>query len=447
MRAIAASVLASLVTVACGSGGSDSADVTSTGPPPPSESADPPESSVPGSSSTVPGSIPDSDPDPVPAGVAIPVSDGVGRASVQSDAPVADLVEGWNDAGFDLLRRLPPEENVVFSPASIGHALLIAAAAGDDQTRSAIESAFGLPQGAHDAWNDIDHQITASQSEQVTVAIADRIWPRDGVVPDQEWVDLIASHHGGDVVPLDYAEPVESQRAINDWVSDRTSGLIPEVLSAPPAPETVMVLTDAVYFAADWALPFGKYRPVNGPFTTFDGTEVNLPFMRELELADRRGVGEGFVGAEIPYVGDEYSMLVLVPDAGRYEELVERLDQDVLDEIDATFTTGPYELLLPQWSDDHQLDLADWLTELGVAPGAFPAIAPGAFLDTAVHAADITVDERGTVAAAATALGFAMSGPPEPELTVAADRPFVYLIRHRTSGLVLFAGHTTDPTA
>ncbi len=381
-----------------------------------------------------------------PAGVAIPVSEDVERAEVNPDAPVAELAAGWNDAGFELMRRLPAGENLVFSPASIGHALLIAEAAGDDETRAAIGSAFGLPRGAHEAWNSIDAAIAASRSEQVTVTVADRIWPRVGLVPDQQWVDLIASRHGVDVVPLDYGDAEQSLQAINDWVSERTEGLIPELLSPPLSPDTVLVLTDALYFKAAWATPFGKYGPVPGSFTTYDGDEVDVSFMQELELQDRRGVGDGFVGAEIPYAGDDYSMLVLVPDAGRYDEFLDRLDQDLLDEIDETFTTGPYELLLPKWDDEHRIELLDRLAELGVAPGAFPAIAPDAFLTEAVHAADITVDENGTVAAAATALEFLESGPPEPELTVAADRPFVYLIRHRPSGLVLFTGHVTDPT-
>jgi serpin B len=185
---------------------------------------------------------------------------------------------------------------------------------------------------------------------------------------------------------------------------------------------------------------------VDGTFTTFDGTEVPVSFMQELELADRRGRGDGFVGAEIPYADGDHSMLILVPDEGRYEDLIDRLDQDLLDEIDRTFTTGPYELLLPKWNDNYQIDLLDWLTDLGAAPGSYPAITPDAFLGAAVHAADITVDEQGTVAAAATGLGFETSGPPQPKLTVAADRPFIYLIRHRPSGLVLFAGHVTDPS-
>jgi serpin B len=385
---------------------------------------------------------------PTPAGMALPVTDGAVRADAGRDAPVSALVAGWNDAGFELLREQPVADNVVFSPASIGHAMLMAAAAGDDATRAAIEAAFRLPKDAHDAWNSIDHQIADSQSDQLSVTIADRIWPRAGIEPDQAWIDLLASHHGADVVPLDFASDLDgSRRTINDWVSDRTEGLIPELLpDGFIEPETVLVLTDTLYFAADWERPFGKYGAVDGTFTTFDGTKLPVSFMQELELADRRGRGEGFVGAEIPYAGGDYSMLILVPDEGRYEDLVDRLDQDLLDSIDRGFTTGPYELLLPKWNDSYQIDLLDWLTDLGAAPGLYPAITPDAFLGAAVHAADITVDEQGTVAAAATGLGFETSGPPQPELTVAADRPFIYLIRHRPSGLVLFAGHVTDPS-
>jgi serpin B len=140
-------------------------------------------------------------------------------------------------------------------------------------------------------------------------------------------------------------------------------------------------------------------------------------------------------------------MLVIVPEEGRFAELRDALDQAFLAEIDATFTTGPYELLIPAWETTTQIDLLDWLKRTGVAPGHYPAISPDAFLDAAVHGADIAVDEWGTVAAAATGLGFNESGPPEPELVVAADKPFLYLIRHRDSGLVLFVGQVTDPTA
>ena len=111
------------------------------------------------------------------------------------------------------------------------------------------------------------------------------------------------------------------------------------------------------------------------------------------------------------------------------------------------FVAGPYELLMPKWTTNTALDLMAWLTEVGAAPGSYPDISPDAFLAGAVHGADITVDEWGTVAAAATALGFDESGAAEPDLTIKANRPFLYLIRHRPSGLVLFAGQVTDPNS
>jgi serpin B len=364
-------------------------------------------------------------------------------------APVEQLVAGFNDAGFDLWRTQPTDANLVFSPASIAHALLMARAAADEATGAAIDSAFALPAGesAHAAWHSVDQQLAAAESDQVTVRFADRIWPRAGVTPDQEWVDLLAREHGADVETLDFAgDPDGSREAINQWVSDRTAALIPELLPEGFIdPATVLMLTDAVYFAADWATPFGKYPAQPGTFTTADGRALEIEFMRELELADRRGLGDGFAAAEVPYAGNEFSMLVIVPDTGRFEEVRDRLDTQMLADLDAMLTTGPYELLLPKWDVHTQLDLTARLTEIGAAPGSYPAISADAFLAAGVHAADITVDEFGTVAAAATALMFLESGPPEPELTIAADKPFLYLIRHRSSGLVLFAGQVTNP--
>jgi serpin B len=389
-----------------------------------------------------------------PGAGALSPSDDLERAQPAPDAPVGELAGGFNDAGFDLWFTQPLSDNVVFSPVSIGHALLMARAAADDATGAAIDTAFSLPEGlaAHEAWNASDQMIAddAESDEELTVAIADRIWPRLDLTPDQEWIDLLASHHGATTEALDFAGDADGSRdTINSWVSDQTEDLIPELLPEgfiKPG-RTVLILTDAIYFKAPWATAFGKYPNVEDAFTRLDGTTVETEYMRELELDDRRGAGDGFVGAEMPYAGGDFSMLVVVPDQGRFEEVRQRLDQGLLDEIDATFTTGPYELLIPKWETTTHLDLMSWLTDLGAAPGAYPAIGPGVILGEAVHGADIAVDEWGTVAAAATALGFEESGAPEPELTVKADRPFLYLIRHRPTGLVLFAGQITDPTS
>lgn len=390
------------------------------------------------------------DPDPVTAAGPLSPGDDVQRSPVDSTAPIAELATGLNDAGFALWRTQPADANLVFSPVSIGHALLMARGAADTATGAAIDKAFGLPEGlaAHQAWNAIDQAIAASQSPEVTVTIADRIWPDATARPDQEWIDLLASEHGADTETLDLSGDAEgSRQVINDWVSENTGELIPELL-APGfiTPSTELVLTDTLYLNARWETPFGQYEPVNDAFTRLDGTTVDVEFMRSLGVNGRAGAGDGFVGAELPYAGDDYSMLVIVPDEGRFDEFRERLDADLLAELDAALTAQPYELLLPKWASHHEIDLFAWLSDLGAAPGSYPGISRDAVLDAAVHAADIEVDENGTVAAAATALGFDESGPPTPELTVAADQPFLYLIRHRESGTVMFAGQVVDPT-
>lgn len=388
---------------------------------------------------------------PVAQAATLEPSQGVER-SEPSDAPVGDLVAGFSEAGFELMRTQDPDQNLVFSPLSIGHALLMARGAADPPTADAIDEAFRLPEGhsAHQAWNALDYALagSADSEEDITISIADRIWPHFEIEPQQEWIDLLAAEHGASVEVLDLqGDPEGSREVINDWVADQTEDLIPELLPEGFIhPNSVLILTDAIYFEAQWQTVFGKYPSESGTFTGLDGSTARVAFMHELELADARGTGDGYAGAEIPYAGGEHSMLLIVPDQGRYEEVRGRLGQDLLDEVDSNFTEGPYELFMPRWDDHTDLDLFPWLEELGIAPGSFPAIGPGVFLDGAVHGADISVDEEGTVAAAATGLGFAESGPPEPEFTIRADRPFLYLIRHRPTGAVLFTGQVTDPT-
>ncbi len=378
------------------------------------------------------------------------------RAAVVSDAPVDALVSGFGDAGFELMRTQDAGENLVFSPLSVGHALLMARAAADDATSAAINAAFGLPDGlaAHDAWNSLDAELTASngtvtamdETESPIVTVADRIWPSTSAAPDPAWLELLGSHHGAAVETIDVTDGEGSRQRINNWVSDQTNALIPELLpSGFITSNTVLVLTDAVYFKAQWRSIFGKYGPETAPFTLLDGTTVDTSFLVDLEQPGPRGAGEGYVAAEIPYLGDDYSMLLLVPDEGRFDEVRSRLSAEFLAEVDGTLTTGPYELRMPEWETTTGIDFLGWLSDLGIAPGLFPGIGPGVFLDGAVHGADIAVDEIGTEAAAATALGFAESGPPEPELVVAADKPFFYLVRHVNSGAILFAGQVTDP--
>lgn len=383
-------------------------------------------------------------------------SPGVERLAATPDAPVAELVAGFNGVGFDLLRQQAPGANTVLSPMSIGHTVLMARAAADEPTGAAIDMALALPGGAaaHEAWNAIDTQIEASNVTEIgldqaptpTVTIAGRIWPSLSARPDQAWIDRLTEYHGTDLAPIDVDDPEASRQEINGWVDTQTNGLIPELLpSGFIDPSTELVLTDAVYFKAQWKKVFGQTGPVERPFTMLDGSTTPVTMLREFSPLGTHYSGGDLDAAEIPYLGDDYSLLLIIPKVGRFEQTRAELSQDFVSQLDSRLDGGNFELLMPEWETTTSVNLMPWLTEIGAAPGLYPGIGPDTFLSAGLHGADIAVDDVGTVAAAATALGFSRSLPVQPAVTIAADRPFFYLIRHVDTGLVLFTGQVTDP--
>ncbi|HEX2045359.1 MAG TPA: serpin family protein [Gaiellaceae bacterium] len=379
----------------------------------------------------------------------------VDRAPVGSADPVR-LAQGLNSFGLEyhrLLAARSPGENVVFSPLSIGIAFGMADAGARGATAAQIEQVFRLPaSGAelHAAFDALDRELANAGKSRLR--LANRMYPAVGypLVPD--FVETLGRSYGAPLERLDFAaDPGGARERINRWVAERTEKRIPELLPAGFVdPTTVLVLVNALYLEAKWSQPFGKYPTESAPFTRLDGSSVDVPTMRNAELRTRYVDAEGYQAVELPYGDGELSMLVLVPKHGRFGALERRLDARGLAAVDAAMGEGIVDLFLPRWSASFSVDLVDTLPELGLTlpfrGGDFTGISPGnPFIGAGVHAADIEVDEHGTVAAAATGLGFAESGPPEPDAVIRADRPFLYLIRHTETGAVLFLGRVVDP--
>lgn len=374
------------------------------------------------------------------------------------ESPDVDaLVAGINAVGYHLFAYTASqsEGDVVLSPASIGIAFGMADAGASGMTAAAIKELFGYPVAGEARWaafNALEQRVT--NVGEPLVRLANREFPDRGFATVDGYDETLARWFGAAVEPLPLKADSEASTArINDWVAEQTEGLIPRLL--PPGfvnPTSVMVLVNALYLEADWARPFGKYKTEDQLFTRIDGSTVNTPLMHELELNGPAVDGEGYSATEVPYKGGELSMLVIVPDEGRYADVEGRLARGLVDEIDDQSLSGPVELWLPRFESDTNLDLRDAIESgLGVhgifGVAGFEGIATGITLESAVHAADIAVDENGTVAAAATALGFDESGPPQPNIIVRADKPFLYVIRHKPSGAVLFVGRVLDPAA
>jgi serpin B len=215
---------------------------------------------------------------------------------------------------------------------------------------------------------------------------------------------------------------------------------------------------NAIYLKAPWLEPFPASDTKDAPFTNADGTTVQVPMMRT-QLSLLHAQGDGWQAVEIPYVGGSLAMTVVVPDAGRLAEIEGRLADGLMDTVVTTSGTKTVRLAMPRFDIETKVELARVMAALGM-PTAFdpdradfsamvePA-SPNAdqrrlFIDLIVHQANITVDEKGTEAAAATAVVMRESSAPGSPVVVDLDRPFLYAVRDVPTGAILFLGRVSN---
>ena len=376
-----------------------------------------------------------------------PVAD---RLPADPDAPAADWVAGVNAAGWDFHGHL--EGNAVSSPISIGVAFSLSRAGASPDSGAALDEIFGFPEtDSHSAANAVDLRLAEASAGTTTLEVANRLFPDDDFSMLPEFLQVAAEQYGAVVQPVDTADGTTAARSINRWVSDRTRGLIPTIVDGLTVQDQELVLVNTVYLKADWVDPFLPGRTEDGEFTTGDGRTVTVPFMSDREPTIRRFVQLADADAvELPYQGGQLAMWLIVPhDPAGLPAVEEALDAEALTGLHSAAQYGLVDITMPKWEQTlPPTDLFKWLCPQGFCEGAgFDGIAPGIFITAALHGAKVIVDEKGTEAAAATAMMFAESGPPPADLTIVADRPFLWTIIHEDTGALLFVGRLVDPAA
>ena len=365
------------------------------------------------------------------------------RLPADPEAPAADWVAGINAAGWDFHRHL--KGNAVSSPMSIGVAFSLSRAGASADSGAALDKIFGFPEvGLHSAANAVDLRLAEASVGPTTLEVANRLFPDDGFSPLPEFLPTAAAQYGAVVQPIDTADGADAADTINRWVSQSTRGLIPTIVTDSVVQDQKLVLVNTVYLKADWTEPFLPESTRDGQFTTDDNRSVTVPFMRDGEPVDRRFVQlEGADAVELPYQGGELAMWLIVPrDPAGLAAVEESLDAEALTALHSAAQTGLVDVTMPKWEQTlPPTDLFRWLCPLGFCAGAgFDGIAGGIFISAALHGAKVIVDEKGTEAAAATAMEFPVSGPPPADLTIIADRPFLWAIVHQDTGALLFVG-------
>ena len=253
---------------------------------------------------------------------------------------------------------------------------------------------------------------------------------------------------------VDYNQPDAARQTINDWVADQTEDKIKDLIPEGALnPMTRLVLTNAIYFNAAWLLPFEEDATEDDSFDLLDGSEVQVPMMRQTESFDYLKA-ENFQAIELFYEGRALSMVILLPDEEQFTAFEESLDSAQLQSILDQLTVQRLDLSMPKFKVDSAFGLADILVAMGM-PDAFDVVKadfsgmtgqPDLFITDVVHKAYVNVNEEGTEAAAATGVVMGLKSMPVGEpIVVKVDRPFLFLIRDSQTGAVLFLGRVVQP--
>jgi serpin B len=352
-------------------------------------------------------------------------------------------------------------DNLVFSPTSLSIALAMTygGARANTAAQMATTLHFSLPhERLHPTFDALDLALEApppagAGAGAFQLSLANALWGQKGWTFEPDFLDLLAVNYGSAMHVVDFmATPEAARMTINQWVSAETHAKIPELLGPMTIDSsTVFVLTNAVYFKADWQVPFDP----NSRDATFNAPSgpVQVPMMTRAFGTVSAWTGTGYRAATMSYQGGTTSMVVIVPDAGTFAAFEAGLTSDAFEAILSSPPTMGVFLSMPRFKIDASLSLETVLGKMGMTDAFQPGVADFSGIDGAqdisltavIHKAMIAVDEKGTVAAAATGVvGGTVDGPSGQPLVV--DRPFLYAIRDDATGTILFLGRVLDPT-
>jgi len=357
--------------------------------------------------------------------------------------------------GLQLLAQLAqaePASNLMISPLSVSMALGMTLNGAGGNTFTEMRQVLGFEDISRDeidaAYRGLLDQLRL-RDPKVTFTIANSIWHRQDFAVKAAFLEAARSSFDAEVQALDFASP-DAPGVINDWVSRATGGRIPELISGI-GPLDMMFLINAMYFKAPWSAPFEKLATHTGSFHRDDGTVVQAPLMtQDGNFAWYQDNDVQVV--ELCYGDSAFSMLLVSPRSGPISTLVGQLAPEQVAAWVGSLQPGRVMLTVPKFSYRYGAQLKQALQAMGMHDVFVPMEADLSLINSTrndlhvsdvIHKTFIAVDEEGTEAAAATAVTVGITSVP-PSLVF--DRPFLYLIRERESGTVLFAGIVHDPT-
>ncbi len=377
-------------------------------------------------------------------------------------APTQSLVEANTAFGLDLYARLKSNPgNLFFSPYSISTALAMTygGARGETEKQMSQVLHFGAAQGkVHSGFSELQRQLGEAEKQQgIQLTVANALWAQTGHPFLPAFLNTAKDEYQANINQADFKTKAEAARAeINQWVTKQTKDKIRDIL--PPGSldaSTRLVLANAIYFKGLWAEPYDKAETSLQTFHRSANSLARAPLMHHFDNVGYMEESD-FQAVELPYKGGELSMVVFLPrqieGCGALEN---RLSPSLISRSLGRMKNRRVEIFLPRFKLESGFDLAATLAKMGMSSAFGPQAdfsgVDGArllYLSGVFHKAWGEVNEEGTEAAASTIVGVVASAamkPPPPPPVFRADHPFIFLIRDRRAGSLLFLGRLADP--
>jgi serpin B len=373
-----------------------------------------------------------------------------------------NLVGGNTTFALELYNSLREQEgNLFFSPYSISTALAMTYAGARGTTEKQMAEVLNLSgdqDQLHSSFAHLQDQLNAEQEKgDIQLNTANALWPEKDYSFLSEFLDLTNKHYKASLISVDFKNtPEQARTQINQWVEHKTNNKILELIKPGVLNElTRLVLTNAIYFKGTWKSPFKESATEDGTFWLSRDKSVTVPLMSQ-EKFFRHGKHEDMQLLELPYTGDNLSMIVLLPNkVDGLPALEAAITKDNLASWLKLLKKRELRVFLPKFKMTSEFSLARTLGTMGMPDAFIPTIADFSgmtgtkelFISAVVHKAFVDVNEEGTEAAAATAVVMQLLSYRDPPPEFRADHPFLFLIRHNPSGSILFLGRVINPAS
>jgi len=358
---------------------------------------------------------------------------------------------------FKIFKEVSISPNTFFSPLSLTMALgmLYNGATGD--TRTEMAQALGMGDFTETEVNEYYLQMREAllKIDPLTnICIANSIWYRNGFPVKQSFIDINQKYFDAMVKALDFSSP-DAADIINKWCAEKTKNKITEIVKKPINDLTMMFLINALYFKSKWQLPFDKAKTKQDDFTIKENQKKKVNMMEQTTTlpyyADKY-----MQCVEMPYGNDAFSMVTILPDNSvSIEKLIDYLDNTVWKNVLDQMYPQKVWLKLPRFKIECEIPLNDPVKKVGMKQIFDPNVA--GLINIAdisdLHVSNIKqktfveVNEEGTEAAAVTVIeiGITSVGPSLDPKQFFANRPFLYLIKEKSTGAILFIGRMDEP--